>query len=62
MLILIALYAILIPFYGIWGGVISSMLYYIIQLVLNLFLLKVGKRKHNIGFENTQEFSEIKAK
>lgn len=37
----IALYAILIPLYGIWGGVISSMLYFIIQLTINLFLLKI---------------------
>jgi len=45
MTILIALYAILIPLYGIWGGVVSSMLYFIIQLVINLWLLKTGKSK-----------------
>lgn len=37
----IALYALLIPLYGVWGGIISSMLYYIIQLIINLFLLKI---------------------
>ena len=38
----IALYAVLIPLYGIWGGVISSMLYFMIQLVMNLYLLKIS--------------------
>jgi len=41
----ILLYGILIPLYGIWGGVISSMLYFIIQLVINLFLLKLREAK-----------------
>ena len=38
-------YSVLIPLYGIWGGVISSMLYFIIQLVLNLFMLTIRKPK-----------------
>ncbi len=37
----VVLYATLIPLYGILGGVISSMLYFIIQLVINLFMLRV---------------------
>ena len=37
----IIFYAVLIPVYGIWGGIISSMLYFIVQSVLNLFLLRV---------------------
>lgn len=39
----VLLYIILIPLYGIWGGVISSILYFVIQLFLNLFLLKIKK-------------------
>jgi len=36
----VCLYAILIPLYGILGGVISSMLYFIVQLVINLYFLR----------------------
>ena len=43
MIAVVVLYAILIPLYGIKGGVISSMLYFVIQLVMNLFLLRVRK-------------------
>jgi len=39
--VVLVLYAILIPLYGIWGGVISSIFYFIIQMTLNLFLLKI---------------------
>lgn len=46
MIILIGLYSVLIPLYGIWGGVVSSMLYFIVQLLLNLFLLKIRRAKH----------------
>jgi O-antigen/teichoic acid export membrane protein len=50
MIILIVLYSLLIPLYGIWGGVISSMLYFIVQLLLNLFLLKIRmKKQYQIG-------------
>jgi O-antigen/teichoic acid export membrane protein len=49
MTILIALYAILIPLYGVWGGVVSSMLYFIIQLLLNLSLLKIRSTKRYQG-------------
>jgi len=45
----IALYAILIPLYGVWGGVISSMLYFMIQLAINLFLLKI-KSENKVKF------------
>ncbi|MDH4240391.1 MAG: polysaccharide biosynthesis C-terminal domain-containing protein, partial [Phycisphaerae bacterium] len=43
MIAVVVLYAILIPLYGIKGGVISSMLYFVIQIVMNLFLLRVRK-------------------
>ncbi|MBW8040460.1 MAG: hypothetical protein FVQ85_10710 [Planctomycetes bacterium] len=45
MIAVVVLYATLIPLYGILGGVISSMLYFVIQLATNLFLLKVRKPK-----------------
>lgn len=38
-------YALLIPLYGVWGGIISSMLYFIIQLIINLFLLRLRKTR-----------------
>ena len=41
MIAVVVLYAILIPLYGILGGVISSMLYFIVQLAINLFLLRI---------------------
>jgi len=41
----IIFYSVLIPLYGVWGGVISSMLYFIVQLVVNLFLLTIRKPK-----------------
>jgi len=48
MIAVVVLYATLIPLYGVLGGVISSMLYFVIQLAINLFLLQVRKPK-NIG-------------
>ncbi len=54
----IVLYAVLIPLYGIWGGVISSMLYFILQLVLNLFMLKSRNPEYSSQSENTAVFSE----
>jgi O-antigen/teichoic acid export membrane protein len=45
MITVVVFYAILIPLYGIWGGVIASMLYFITQLLINLFLLKVREAK-----------------
>lgn len=45
MIAVVVLYATLIPLYGIKGGVISSMLYFVIQLATNLILLKVRKPK-----------------
>jgi len=45
MIAVVVLYATLIPLYGIKGGVISSMLYFVIQLAMNLFLLRVRKPK-----------------
>jgi len=51
MIAVVVLYATLIPLYGIWGGVISSMLYFVIQLATNLFLLKVRKPKDIGGQE-----------
>ncbi|MHC4396599.1 MAG: lipopolysaccharide biosynthesis protein [Planctomycetota bacterium] len=47
MIILIVLYAVLIPLYGIWGGVVSSMLYYVVQLIINLSILTMRKTKYN---------------
>jgi len=44
MVVVVVLYAILIPFYGVLGGVISSMLYFIVQLVINLLLLRIRKQ------------------
>ncbi|MFQ6035711.1 MAG: lipopolysaccharide biosynthesis protein [Sedimentisphaerales bacterium] len=40
------LYAVLIPLYGIWGGIVSSMLYFVIQLIINSFLLKIRAPKY----------------
>ena len=40
MVAVVGLYATLIPLYGIKGGVISSMLYFIVQLIVNLYFLK----------------------
>ncbi len=40
MITVVVLYATLIPLYGIKGGVISSMLYFVVQLVINLYLLR----------------------
>ena len=45
MIAVVVFYAILIPLYGIWGGVIASMLYFITQLLVNLFLLKIRDAK-----------------
>jgi O-antigen/teichoic acid export membrane protein len=45
MIAVVVFYAILIPLYGIWGGVVASMLYFITQLLINLFLLKVREAK-----------------
>jgi O-antigen/teichoic acid export membrane protein len=45
MIAVVILYATLIPLYGIKGGVISSMLYFVIQLATNLFLLRVRTPK-----------------
>ncbi|MHC4109713.1 MAG: lipopolysaccharide biosynthesis protein, partial [Planctomycetota bacterium] len=46
MIAVVVLYATLIPVYGILGGVISSMLYFVIQLAMNLFLLQVRKPRN----------------
>ncbi|HIJ53920.1 MAG TPA: hypothetical protein HPP66_12310 [Planctomycetes bacterium] len=46
MIAVVVLYATLIPLYGILGGVISSMLYFVIQVAMNLFLLQVRKPKN----------------
>ncbi len=46
MIAVVVLYATLIPLYGILGGVISSMLYFVIQLAMNLFLLQVRKPRN----------------
>jgi len=54
----IVLYAVLIPLYGVWGGVISSMLYFIMQLVLNLFMLKNRRLEYSSRLENTAVISE----
>ncbi|OHB59818.1 MAG: hypothetical protein A2173_01025 [Planctomycetes bacterium RBG_13_44_8b] len=42
----IVLYSTLIPLYGLWGGVISSMLYFVIQLSTNLIMLKISRSKY----------------
>lgn len=42
----IVLYATLIPLYGLWGGVISSILFFVIQAIVNLLLLKISKSKY----------------
>ena len=39
------LYVCLIPLYGVWGGVISSMLYFVVQLAMNLSLLRYAEAK-----------------
>ena len=54
----IILYAVLIPLYGIWGGVISSMFYFIVQLILNLFMLKNRSSQYSSQLENTAVISE----
>jgi len=54
----IVLYAVLIPLYGVWGGVISSMLYFIVQLVLNLIMLKNRRLEYSSQLENTAEIPE----
>ena len=51
MIAVVVLYATLIPLYGILGGVISSMLYFVIQLAMNLFLLQTRKAKNIDGQE-----------
>jgi O-antigen/teichoic acid export membrane protein len=48
MIAVIVLYAVLIPIYGILGGVVSSMLYFVIQLFMNLLLLRVRKSENNV--------------
>jgi O-antigen/teichoic acid export membrane protein len=45
MVTVVVFYATLIPLYGVKGGVISSMLYFVIQLATNLYLLRVRKPK-----------------
>ena len=54
MIAVVVLYATLIPLYGIKGGVISSMLYFVIQLAMNLFLLQTRKQK-NISSQELRE-------
>jgi O-antigen/teichoic acid export membrane protein len=51
MIAVVVLYAILIPLYGILGGVVSSMLYFVMQLATNLFLLNMRKPKSISGRE-----------
>jgi len=53
----IVLYSLLIPLYGIWGGVISSMLYFISQLIINLFFLMIRKSKYSQNSENLRAVS-----
>lgn len=38
-------YVLLVPLYGVWGGIASSIFYYIIQLIVNLSLLMIRKPK-----------------
>jgi O-antigen/teichoic acid export membrane protein len=47
----ISLYAVLIPLYGLWGGVISSMLFFVIQSLVNLLLLKINKSKYRSSIQ-----------
>ncbi|MHC4737564.1 MAG: lipopolysaccharide biosynthesis protein [Planctomycetota bacterium] len=51
-------YSVLIPLFGIWGGVISSMLYFIVQLVVNLLLLKIRKPKNKRRLEGAAMISK----
>ncbi len=41
----ILLYSFLIPMYGIWGGVVSSMLFYMILLAMNFILMKTAEAR-----------------
>ena len=52
MIAVVVLYATLIPLYGIKGGVISSMLYFIIQLAVNLFLLRIRSSAAQVQMRN----------
>ena len=48
MIAVVVFYAILIPLFGIWGGVIASMLYFITQLIVSMFLLKFRETEYEI--------------
>ena len=52
MVAVVVLYATLIPLYGILGGVISSMLYFIVQLAVNLFLLRIRVSAAQVQMRN----------
>jgi O-antigen/teichoic acid export membrane protein len=52
MISVVVLYATLIPLYGILGGVISSMLYFIVQLAVNLFLLRIRSSASQVQMRN----------
>jgi len=54
----VTLYAVLIPLYGIWGGVIASILYYVIQLIINLLLLKLRKSRYSQASVNGTDIRE----
>lgn len=41
----LGLYVFLIPVYGIWGGVIASMLFYLILLIMNLAFLRLAQSR-----------------
>jgi O-antigen/teichoic acid export membrane protein len=48
MIAVVVFYATLIPLFGIWGGVIASMLYFITQLIVSMFLLKFRETEYEI--------------
>ena len=52
MVAVVVLYATLIPLYGIKGGVISSMLYFVVQLAINLFLLRIRSSASQLPMRN----------
>jgi len=42
----VVLYLTLIPLYGIWGAIISSMLYHAIEVLINLLILKISRSQY----------------
>ncbi len=41
----IGLYVVLIPIYGIWGGIVASLLYFVVQMMAGLLFLRTRREK-----------------